>query len=141
MTLAVELDDGTALGVEALRETVTRYSATDRVVLHLTQGEAQLTVGFRGEHGVCYWRERAAADLVSSGGDNVETIIYGLSEIAFPPGSEIEAAMVIDAAEEFASTGARPTCIVWSGYREATPLEDTGMSVAALQELLGTSGR
>ncbi|WP_168587412.1 Imm1 family immunity protein [Saccharopolyspora sp. ASAGF58] len=124
----MELDDGTTVDVSNVWDTLTAYAATNRVVLHLAQGEAELAVGFRGERGACYWRGGDADDLVSSGGDNADVEVYGMNEIPFPPGSEIDAATVIDAADEFAATGARPTCVTWASYHEAmqaAPVEET----------------
>lgn len=118
MTLVVELDDVTPVDLSTIRETVTAHAVANRVVLHLTRGDAELVLGFRGERGACYWR-RGDHDLVSYGGDNTDVEVYGANEIPFPPGSEIDAAAVIDAADEFAATGARPTYVTWTSYHEA----------------------
>lgn len=142
MTLVVELDDGTPVDVSTVRETLTAYATADRVVMHLTREGAALAVGFRGGRGACYWRRDDGDDLVSSGGDNADTEVYGASEIPFPPRSEIDAAAVIDASEEFAATGERPTCIQWASFQEAMqalPIEET-ITPDALRALLDDSG-
>ncbi|MEU5846031.1 Imm1 family immunity protein [Saccharopolyspora shandongensis] len=155
MTLEIERDDGTPLDAADLRATLTAESETDRNIVFIcfktddrkAQGrdfeaafEAELLVGFRADRGVCMWQAYGDDDAVTTGGTNEEAIIYGTHQIPFPPGSEIDAAAVIDAAEEFASTGARPTCVTWTSYQESIPFEDTGMSGEALDALFGRSG-
>ncbi|MBB5152517.1 Imm1 family immunity protein [Saccharopolyspora phatthalungensis] len=136
MTTRLELDDGTSLDAADVRETLISQSTRDRAVVYLVHdNEAELVVGFRGDRGVCLWESDDG--MVTTGGTNAETIIYGGNEIPFPPGSEIDAATVINAAEEFAVTGARPTGVDWTSYHEAMPVTETTMTPEALQALLG----
>ncbi|MCA1194230.1 Imm1 family immunity protein [Saccharopolyspora sp. 6V] len=118
---------------------MTRYAAADRVVLHLQQEAAELVIGFRGGRGACYWRHGESDDVVSTSGENTESEMYGANEIPFPPGAEIDAGTVVDAAEEFATTGVRPQCVRWTSYRaamQAVPEEGT-ITPELLRAVLG----
>ncbi|MGI8311901.1 Imm1 family immunity protein [Saccharopolyspora hattusasensis] len=139
MTLTMELDDQTRLDAADVRGALIAQQADDRVIVHLTHDDGpELVVGFRGDRGVCLWQHGDGE--VTTGGQNEEVIVYGWSEIPFPPGAEIDAATVIAAAEEFAATGARPTCVTWTDYHGAMPVEDTGVSPEMLQAMFGGTG-
>lgn len=81
------------------------------------------------------WHPNEGDGEVATGGTNHEvTVCWG----SLPTGSEIDAATVIDAADEFAATGTRPTNVTWMDYHEAmqaTPIEET-ITPAQLHALL-----
>ncbi|GAA4879946.1 Imm1 family immunity protein [Saccharopolyspora cebuensis] len=135
MTLSIELEDMTSLDATDVRSALASQQADERVVVHLVHDNgSELIVGFRGDRGVCLWQ--LDDGLVTTGGRNEGVEIYGWSEIPFPPGAEVDAAAVLDAAEEFAATGERPTCLSWTGYHDAMPLVDPAITPEALQALL-----
>ena len=136
MTLTMELDDETPLDATDVRVTLNEQRTTDHVVVYLVHPNgAELAVGFRAGRGVCLWDLYGDA-AVTTGGTNGEPVVYGATEIPVPAGAEIGAASVIDAADEFAKTGARPTVVEWQPYgASAFPVEET-ISPEALHALL-----
>jgi immunity protein Imm1 of predicted polymorphic toxin system len=139
MTLTMELDDQTPLDATDVRAALTSQMSNDHVIVYLAHDNgAELAVGFRAGRGVCLWDLCSDDAAVTTGGTNGEVIVYGASEIPVPAGAEIDATTVIDAAEEFAMTGTRPTGVQWQPYgAEAFPVEDSPITPEALQALLG----
>ncbi|RKT86285.1 Immunity protein Imm1 [Saccharopolyspora antimicrobica] len=137
MTLTMELDDQTPLDATDVRAALVAQRADARVIVHLKHDNGnELLVGFRGDRGVCLWQPDEGDGEVTTGGSNEEVMVYGWAGVPFPPGSEIDGDTVIDAAEEFATTGARPTCVTWTDYHGAMPLEGSTITPEELQALL-----
>lgn len=142
MMFTVELDDGTALGAstpEAVRAALHAHADTERVTVNLAHNDGpELIVGYREERGVCYFVPGEADEpLVSAGGTNTDTEVYGNAQIAFPPGAELDADTVTEAAVEFAASGSRPTCVQWRPYNpSAFPRTDGGITIDELHDLL-----
>ena len=121
MTMA-QLDDGTVLDVSAddvRRKALREQAEHEHSAVHLRSGDAELIIGFRGDVGMCYWSTLSPGDAVTAGGDNAEPVLFGSYDILVPPGAEIPVALVLDAADQFARTGERPTCVQWVNYAEA----------------------
>lgn len=139
MTLTIELEDETSLDATDVRAALVAQQSDDRVIVYLTHDNgAELVVGFSGDRGVCLWQ--ADGGTVSTGGTNGDVNVYGWAGIPFPPGAEIDAASVLDAAEEFAATGKRPTCLSWTSYHGAMPVVDTGITPETLEAMFDVSG-
>lgn len=142
MTVTMELEDQTALDATDVRAALTAQMSADHVVVYLVHDNgAELVVGFRGGRGVCLWDLCSDEAAVTSGGNNEDALMYGRAQIAVPPGSEVDAAAVLDAATEFVATGERPTVVEWQLYDEAEfPVAEPTITPEALQELLSKSG-
>jgi hypothetical protein len=129
MTATVTLDDNTDVAVASagdLRTVLTELRERTEdcrfPTVYLEDGDAQLIVGFsrQRDRGVLYWSASPDdAPQVPATGDNSNAEVYGRNEIAMPPCTEIPVTQVLDAAEQFAATGQRPTCVTWISYEAA----------------------
>ncbi|MBB5155757.1 hypothetical protein BJ970_003291 [Saccharopolyspora phatthalungensis] len=121
----MELDDQTPLDAADVRATLTSQMSDEHVIVYLVHDNGtELAIGFRDGRGVCLWQICGDDPAVTTGGTNDDVIVYGWSEIPVPAGAELDAETVIEAAEEFAKTGTRPTGVQWRPYGvEAFPLE------------------
>lgn len=137
MTVTMERDDQTPLDATNVRAALTAQRADERVIVHLTHGDGnELLVGLRADRGVCMWQPNEGDGEVTTGGDNGDVTVYGWAGVPFPPNSEIDPETVIDAADEFAATGARPTCVTWTDYHDAMPDTESTITPDELQVLL-----
>jgi hypothetical protein len=93
-----------------------------------------LYVGFHGDQGALLYasvedgRHYSRGDGSSDG----EPLLYMYMSTAdeFPPNSEVSAALVRQAAHEFADTGQRPTCVEWQTWEPE--IADSGSEWPAL---------
>ncbi len=133
----MELDDRTPLDATNVRAALTTRTTDERVVVHLSHNNGnELLVGLRGDRGVCLWQSEDGDGDVTTGGHHREVTVYGWAGVPFPPASEINADTVINAAEECAVSGARPTSITWTDYHGAFPIEEPTITPEQLRALL-----
>jgi hypothetical protein len=139
MIATVTLDDNTEMAVASaedlravLAELRERKEDCRFPTVYLEDGDAQLIVGLsrQRDRGMLYWSASPDdAPQVPATGDSSNTEAYGRNEIAMPPYTEIPVAQVLDAAEQFAATGQRPTCVTWisddSAWTKAGPAGQT----------------
>lgn len=125
MHVTAAADVGTEYPIASLtdlRRVLTELAEADRVqhpAVHLTVGDAELLVGVSGDRGVLYWISYDDGDAVATGGTNEQPVLYGANEMLMPTRTELPIDKILDATEEFATTGRRPTCVTWVGYADA----------------------
>lgn len=89
-----------------------------------------LDIGLAGERGAMYYAGDECPDGCFSAGataTNTDTVLYYFmtSDTEYPPGSELPAAIIRQAAHEFMATGARPSSIDWQPVPPPEPVDDT----------------
>ena len=119
MQVTATADDGTeyAIGSPAdLRRVLVELAKAQRVqrsTVHLAAGSAELLVGVHHDRGVLYWISYEDGDSVAIGGTNERPVPYGANEMLMPMFTELAINKVLDAVEQFVSTGRQPTCVTW----------------------------
>jgi immunity protein Imm1 of predicted polymorphic toxin system len=95
---------------------------------------AFLDIGLHGEWGALHYSGRDYREGCFSKGDTYadapELLYYYMnSDTEYPPDAEISSAAVRRAAEEFMTTGKRPTSVEWQPRPERTKPEETDWPV------------
>lgn len=80
-----------------------------------------LYVGFHQDRGALMYttpEEPLRAYTRAEGNQHGEPLLYmyTTSDCEFPPNAELPAALIRQAAHEFADTGGRPTCVPWQNW-------------------------
>jgi hypothetical protein len=87
-----------------------------------------LYVGFHEEVGALMYPEiDSRAYTVGEGTQDGDPILYmyTTSDSEFPPNAEVPAALIRQAAHEFADTGLRPTCVPWQTWERPDATTDS----------------